>query len=416
MVGRHEVSRLLTGLVATTLLVSTLLPAREVAAQQQAQTGSTQNPCFPEWWVGRSDWPVPGGWFFTQESRGWEGCRGFTIVDDAEAAFWTGFRRWGGLEVLGFPLSRRYRYPDENGLLHQAFQRGILQWRPELGEAIMANAFEQFTEQGLDEELEFVGIPRPRPTTQLSFGEDAERRMTWLTESRITSRYLFNPLTFTPFEVSEAAWPWLGLPQTFPEQPVFRGGLVQRDYVVQRFQKGGLQLFLNDRLLHSTIVLGDGRVGCVALTAVGRLARDIGAGRIIPGAALRPLPEDPVERVVISAAIPPLVREDQVTSQFELVGTGFDPGEPITVRLIPADAGTAAGTAGTVQPLPVTVRVDAADSGGSFAVTITARVGTYNASVVGERSRRTNDPTTTLPIDLRNPTQDMGAGTRTTFC
>src|SRR5919201_4837416 len=82
------------------------------------------------------DYPVPGGWFYSQESRMPSGSppfRGYTVVDDDSAAFWTEFRRYGGVEVLGYPVSQRYRYPGENGFLHQAFQRGILQWRPDLG-------------------------------------------------------------------------------------------------------------------------------------------------------------------------------------------------------------------------------------------------------------------------------------------
>src|SRR5882672_3687063 len=59
------------------------------------------------------DYPVPGGWFYSQESRMPDTAppfRGYTVVDDAEAAFWTGFRRFGSLDVLGYPVSRRYRY------------------------------------------------------------------------------------------------------------------------------------------------------------------------------------------------------------------------------------------------------------------------------------------------------------------
>src|SRR5919202_7072379 len=96
------------------------------------------------------DYPVPGGWFYSQESRMPEDTppyRGYTVVDDAEASFWTEFRRYGGVDVLGYPVSRRYRYPNENGFLSQAFQRGILQWRAEMGRAEMANVFDQFTQQ-----------------------------------------------------------------------------------------------------------------------------------------------------------------------------------------------------------------------------------------------------------------------------
>src|SRR5919202_4212721 len=75
------------------------------------------------------DYPVPGGWFYSQESRMPEDAppyRGYTVVDDNEASFWTEFRRFGGVDVLGYPVSRRYHYPEPDGVLSQAFQRGIL--------------------------------------------------------------------------------------------------------------------------------------------------------------------------------------------------------------------------------------------------------------------------------------------------
>jgi len=37
--------------------------------------------------------------------------RGYTVIDDANASMWTEFRRFGGVEVLGYPVSRRYQYP-----------------------------------------------------------------------------------------------------------------------------------------------------------------------------------------------------------------------------------------------------------------------------------------------------------------
>jgi len=64
---------------------------------------------------GLRDYPVPGGWFYSQESRlatDSPPYRGYTVVDNADASFWTEFRRYGGVDVLGYPVSRRYRYPD----------------------------------------------------------------------------------------------------------------------------------------------------------------------------------------------------------------------------------------------------------------------------------------------------------------
>src|ERR671930_1931599 len=228
------------------------------------------------------DYPVPGGWFYSQESRAPKDpppFRGYTVVDDDQASFWTEFRRYGGVEVLGYPVSRRYRYPTDTGFVSQAFQRGILQWHPEIGRADLANVFEQFSEQGLNPQLEIAGVPQPRPATELPFAEDAELRMGWITEPRFLGRYLFDPLYQVPFETQEEAWAFFGLAQTAPERPVYYrerlngkwGAPLYLPYVVQRFQKGGLQLFLDDVAVDPTIVPGDGRRGCISLTAAGRL-------------------------------------------------------------------------------------------------------------------------------------------------
>src|ERR1044071_4669741 len=155
------------------------------------------------------DYPVPGGWFYSQESRMPEDSPpypGYTVVDDNEASFWTEFRRYGGVAALGYPVSRRYHYGADSGPLSQAFQRGILQWNPSTGRAEMANVFEQFTQLGRDDLLEIAGVPRPRPSdTSLSFADDAERRMGWVTEPRFLARFFFDPVTQSPFEAQEQA-------------------------------------------------------------------------------------------------------------------------------------------------------------------------------------------------------------------
>ncbi len=371
-----------------------------------------------------TDYPVPGGWFYSQESRMPDSqppFRGYTVVDDGEAAFWTGFRRFGALDVLGYPVSRRYRYPDANGDLYQAFQRGVLKWRPDLGEAELANIFDQFTEQGLDDQLEIVGIPRPRPRTDLEFADDAERRMSWLSEPRFLARYFFDPVYQAPFPAQEAAWDFFGLPQSFAERPVYfrekangkYGAPLYLWYVAQRFQKGGLQLFLDNLPLDPTIVPGDGRQGCLSMTAVGRLARRLGAGKIIPSVATMPEPTENPPRVHFVTYVPPTTGPNQSTIQFEMVGTGFDPSEPVTIKLTALPTGSAA-----VAPYPVVVsHVDKVDPDGSFDQLITARVTSYSASVIGDTSGKTVDSGQDPTINLAVPSVDPAAATaKSAFC
>jgi hypothetical protein len=369
------------------------------------------------------DYPVPGGWFYSQESRTPSDSppfRGYTVVDDADASFWTEFRRFGGVEVLGYPVSRRYNYPAEDGYLYQAFQRGILQWQPDQGRAELANVFEQFTEQGRDDVLELAGIPKPRERSELPFAEDAERRMTWITEPRFLARYLFDPVSGTPFEAQEQAWAFFGLAQTFPERPVYLrekangkyGAPLYLPYVAQRFQKGALQMFLDDVPADPTIVPGDGKKGCMAITAVGRLARRLGAGKLIPGLATLPEPLEVPARVHFVASVPPLTAAGQSTIQFELVGTGFEPGEPVTIRMSPLPSGMQ-----VTSPLPEVVsRVDAADPDGSFDQMVSARVATYTVSLKGELSGRTLDVSNDPTLNLAVSTPDFAAGSRATYC
>ena len=398
------------GLVLAMEMATAFLPGASGMAHAQA---------------GLRDYPVPGGWFYSQESRipaDSPPYRGYTVVDDPDASIWSEFLRFGGVDVLGYPVSRRYRYPDPStGYLSQAFQRGILQWHPEKGRAEMANVFEQFTEQGRDDALEIAGIPRPTASDpSLTFSDDAERRMAMLTEPRFLARYLFDPVTQTPFEAQEQAWSFFGLPQTGPVRPVYYrektngkfGAPLYLPYIAQRFQKGGLQLFLADVPLDPTIVPGDGKKGCLAITAVGRLARRLGAGRIIPSIATQPEPlENPPKSRVI-AYIPPADGKPGSPIEFELVGTGFQPGEPITIKMTPLPEPNQLST-----PYPVIVtRVDAADDDGSFDQMVSARVLRYKLEILGEWSHLVLDPSQDPTIDLSQASGDVSFGSRSTYC
>jgi hypothetical protein len=347
--------------------------------------------------------------------------RGYTVVDDADASFWTEFRRFGGVEVLGYPVSRRYHYPTETGFLSQAFQRGILQWHTDTGRASMANVFEQFTEQGRDDQLEIAGIPRPRPSDPtMSFAMDAERRMGWLVEPRFLARYFFDPVAQYPFEAQEQAWDFFGLPQTAPDRPVYLrekangkfGAPLYLPYVAQRFQKAGLQLFLADVPLDPTIVPGDGKQGCLAITAVGRLARRLGAGKLIPSLATQPEPLENPPLTHFIAYVPPPTVANQSSIEFEMIGTGFQPGEPITIRLVPVPL---SNQLNTVLPTVVS-RVDAADPDGSFDQMMTARIGTYTVLLKGETSGKTLDVTQDPTLNLALPSADISSSSRSTYC
>jgi hypothetical protein len=89
----------------------------ESAAQEQGSPG---------------DFAIPGGAFFTQALPGRTDGVGFAVQDGHGARLWTAFHERGGVEALGYPISRRFEW---EGRVAQAFERGILRWSTEAGEA-----------------------------------------------------------------------------------------------------------------------------------------------------------------------------------------------------------------------------------------------------------------------------------------
>jgi hypothetical protein len=109
------------------------------------------------------DWVVPGGHAYRQTNGfGGAGELGFTVVDDADAAFWSEFQRLGGAEVVGFPISGRFMY---GGYLTQAFQKLVLQWRPDLAQAVPVNVLDDLGQRGSDAWLD-ASREVPRPSLQ----------------------------------------------------------------------------------------------------------------------------------------------------------------------------------------------------------------------------------------------------------
>jgi hypothetical protein len=62
------------------------------------------------------------------------------VSDDAQARFLTEFNRLGGVAALGYPVSRRFML---DGFVVQAFQKAILQWHPDTGQATFLNVLDR---------------------------------------------------------------------------------------------------------------------------------------------------------------------------------------------------------------------------------------------------------------------------------
>ena len=124
--------RVFYGLVVVALLL-TLLPARGVVADAPM------------------DYDIPNGHFYQQANgQGGAGNTGFGVTDNDNVLFWTWFRRLGGVQSVGYPVSHRFQW---KGFTVQAFQKVVFQWRPESGSVMFVNLFDEMSAAGKDDWL-----------------------------------------------------------------------------------------------------------------------------------------------------------------------------------------------------------------------------------------------------------------------
>lgn len=95
----------------------------------------------------REDFPVEGGWFFTQTRGGQPAGYGYAVVDLAGVPMWTAFRELGGVDRLGFPISHRFLW---DGFPAQAFEGGVLHWRADVGVVQIVNVVDWLGQHGFD--------------------------------------------------------------------------------------------------------------------------------------------------------------------------------------------------------------------------------------------------------------------------
>lgn len=160
-----------------------------------------------------------GGAFYTEAGQG---RGGYWIDNSGGVDMFDAFHGLGGVDALGYPSSQRFQ---KDGFTYQATQGALLQWRPELGRAILANAFEWFTDAGKDDWLyNFAGIPRPiRDDGSGGNWEKAKQiRLSWMTDDAIRAKFL------SAGSVDDAINRY-GLPMSYPEK--------HGPFIVQRFQR-----------------------------------------------------------------------------------------------------------------------------------------------------------------------------------
>lgn len=124
---------------------------------------------------------------------------GYGVCNDGEARFLAALTDWG-IEAIGYPISERYA---RDGFVTQAFQKGIMQWRPENQSVSLVNVFDDLHLAGLDQALlERYQTPAPLPDGWdggRPFSQVIERRQSLLASRPALQRAYFaagDPLTF----------------------------------------------------------------------------------------------------------------------------------------------------------------------------------------------------------------------------
>jgi hypothetical protein len=220
--------------------------------------------------AGLGDWAIAGGWFYTQ---GAGSTGGYSVVDDAQARFWSQFLDLGGWRTLGFPVSRRFVL---DGKLSQLTQRALLQWSPATGRVELTDVLDLLHERERDGALrQQHQVPPPTAVDQVNrdYATVVARRLAWL-ERRpaIKRQYCRAPGGSDPI----ALW---GLP-TSDAVDVSGNGSV---YVL-RTQRAAFQEWVGGLTVDGVQIAAPGQVTVVL---AGDLAKDYG---LIPCTALSPEP------------------------------------------------------------------------------------------------------------------------------
>ncbi len=203
---------------------------------------------------------------------------GFTVVDGGHDAngqtirFCSEFKRLGGIQTLGYPVSTPFKLSD--GFTYQAFQRAVLQWRPEKARVDLANTVDVLHDAGTDASLAARGIPAARADhSNGDWAKAKAERFSWLSNPAIRDAYLANPNPAAiPNWSAERAIELYGLPASLPER--------HGPFITQRFQRVVLQLWVED-------VPGMPARGTVVGVLSGDLLKE---HQLVPAQALHPVP------------------------------------------------------------------------------------------------------------------------------
>lgn len=109
------------------------------------------------------DLPNGAGHFYTQTNAGAGPQYGYRITNDGGINFWSEFKRLGGVDALGYPVSQRFTL---DGFTVQATQKVIMQWRPDVQQVYFVNVFDLLHQRGMDQVLQATyQIPAQLPAS-----------------------------------------------------------------------------------------------------------------------------------------------------------------------------------------------------------------------------------------------------------
>ena len=227
------------------------IPAGDTVVQVPSQRGPRA-----------ADYDIANGHFFSQTNgRDKASPAGFAVTDADGVPLWTGFKALGGVDVLGYPVTRRFQM---DGFTVQAFQKAVLQWRPESKSFAFLNTFDVLHDRGRDDWLSvYRQTPPPADTS-------ADSGLAW---DRVVARHLamLDKLPQPLKDAFPADPDWIdhyGLPVSTLETP---------NSVVVRAQRAALQYW--------KVAVPWASAGSVTVANGGDLAKEAG---VFPWLAVTP--------------------------------------------------------------------------------------------------------------------------------
>ncbi|MHB1007054.1 MAG: S1C family serine protease [Chloroflexota bacterium] len=250
-----------------------------------------------------ADFPVAGGHFYAQ--AGPEPGAGYTIADEDGVPFWQAFQALGGVEALGYPISRRFIM---DGLVAQATQKAILQWDSASRIALRVNVMDRLHDAGADASLAACcAVPAP-----LSDEADAGKSADQVIGDRLALLDANPAIREAYFNAQDPLHDY-GLPTSAIEDRGTNFTLRLQRAVIQQWK----------------VSVPWANAGQITFANVGELAR---FGNLIPAEAL--LPEMAAPGAVVKASSP--------SPQVSMIAPAQAAG-PATVRVIAPPTGSGTG-------------------------------------------------------------------------